>query len=127
MVEKMHVLLVEDTPIAARMAYILLEPFGCEIDHADDGAKAVELCAKKRYDLILMDVGLPTMDGFEATRRIRAYENGQSATPIIGVTAHTESSYKQEAVAAGMNACFTKPLTRDIVKTILKDYLSIEA
>lgn len=126
MSEPIHILLVEDSPIAARMVYVLLEPLGCQIDLVEDGGPAVELFTKNRYDLVLMDIGLPTMDGFEATKHMRADEQGKRATPIIGVTAHTEPVFKQKALNSGMNACYSKPLTLSIAKSILKDYLHVE-
>ena len=82
---------------------------GYRVVHAADGQQAVEMAARARPDLILMDVGLPVMDGLEATRRIRARAETQT-TPIIAVTAHAMSADRERVLQAGCNDYHAKPV-----------------
>src|SRR5436305_2319027 len=82
------ILLAEDHPVNQKVALILLERFGYTADAVSSGREAVDACAKRDYDLILMDVMMPDMDGFEATRMIRVAEQATGRhVPIIALTA----------------------------------------
>ena len=113
-----RILLVEDNEINQEIAKGILEDSGLVIDAVDDGTKAVEVMENAEpgtYDLILMDIQMPIMDGYEATRQIRALEDPiQSTVPIVAMTANVFSDDKQKAIDVGMNGHITKPI--DVVK-----------
>jgi CheY-like chemotaxis protein len=77
-----------------------------------DGALAVEALGAKDYDLVLMDVQMPGVDGFEATRRIRELPSGRAGVPVIAITANAMVGDEQRCLAAGMNDYVTKPIDR---------------
>lgn len=104
-----RVLLVEDEPINCEIATIMLGDVGLVVDTARDGLQAVELAATRRYDLILMDMQMPHLDGLEATRRIRATAAGQ-AVPIVAMTANAFAEDKARCFEAGMNDFISKPI-----------------
>lgn len=105
-----RILLVEDNPTNVMVATGLLEQLGYSVDVADCGRDALEKSAQARYDLILMDVQMSEMDGYETTRRIRARENGDGRrVPIIAMTAHAFSDHKDLCLQAGMDDFLPKP------------------
>ena len=103
------ILIVEDNEDNRDMLSRRLQRKGHMIVHAADGLDAVDVAARERPDLILMDVGLPVMDGLEATRRIRACAATQT-TPIIAVTAHAMSDDRDRALQAGCDDYHAKPV-----------------
>jgi two-component system sensor histidine kinase/response regulator len=104
------VLLVEDNPVNQKVAVRFLERMGCHVRVADNGAEGVRAFQEGRFDLILMDLQMPVMDGLTATRRIRELEQGRSATPIVALTANAMAGQLQRCMEAGMNGFLTKPL-----------------
>jgi len=111
-IQQIEVLLVEDDEISAQAARTMLERLGCRVDTASTGSDAIELFAKKIYDLILMDWQMPQMDGFETTARLRRMPQGR-VTPIVGTTA---SMSRLECLAAGMNDVMPKPFLFSTLK-----------
>ena len=115
-----RLLLVEDDPLNQEVALIMLNDVGWSIDVADDGQKAVDLVTANDYQLILMDMHMPVMDGIEATRKIRQLPNGQHI-PIIAMTANAFAEDKVRCLEAGMNDFVTKPVLPAVLyETILK-------
>ena len=114
------ILLVEDNEMNSEIACEILEEYGFVLDTAEDGTIAVEKMENAepgQYDLILMDIQMPLMDGYEATRRIRAMSDPEIANiPIIAMTANAFEEDRQLAFAAGMNEHVTKPI--DVPKLI---------
>jgi CheY-like chemotaxis protein/anti-sigma regulatory factor (Ser/Thr protein kinase) len=134
-----RILLVEDVEINREIVSVLLEPLSLTIDCAENGIQAVKLFteAPEKYDMIFMDVQMPEMDGYEATRQIRAFEQGRekkptpessrvfpSGVPIIAMTANVFREDVEKCLAVGMNAHVGKPLDLDEVLVILRTYLS---
>ncbi|MBW1861516.1 MAG: response regulator [Deltaproteobacteria bacterium] len=117
--KKVQILLVEDYPTNQKVAVSLLQRAGYEVDLVEDGQKAVRAFKRKRYDLILMDVQMPVMDGCLATVKIREHEdlaesNSQSPTriPIIAMTAHAMKGDRERCLDAGMDDYITKPFNK---------------
>jgi signal transduction histidine kinase/DNA-binding response OmpR family regulator len=106
----MRVLLAEDNPINALLARTLLTRAGCVVMAAQDGAEAVAAAAAAPYDLILLDIRMPRLDGFEAAERIRAGEGPSARAPIVALTADAGQEERVRAAKAGMNAFITKPI-----------------
>ncbi|MBL0159668.1 MAG: response regulator [Bryobacterales bacterium] len=104
-----RVLVAEDNAINQRLILSLLSKLGCEADLAASGAEAVEKFSRQSYDLVLMDCQMPEMDGFQATARIRANENGHSHTPIVALTASAMAGDRQRCLDAGMDDYLSKP------------------
>ena len=104
-----RVLLVEDNPLNQEVAVGLLAEFGVEVDVAGDGREALARAALRRYDLVLMDVQMPGMDGLEATRLLRA-DPTHAGLPIVAMTAHALVQDRQRSLDAGMDDHLTKPI-----------------
>ncbi|MGP3697210.1 response regulator [Rhodobacter sp. NSM] len=105
------ILVAEDNAINRQLLAEILRMAGHEVTLAEDGAEAAEAATARRFDLILMDVSMPRVDGLEATRQIR--QGGASAdAPIVGATAHADPDRIPEFLAAGMNDVLVKPITR---------------
>jgi CheY-like chemotaxis protein len=105
-----HVLVVDDNATNRMVAQALCEMFDCTCESANDGAEAVEAARSGRFDLILMDIKMPVMDGVAATRAIRALGGGASQVPIIALTANAEPEDAEGYLAAGMNGVVEKPM-----------------
>jgi signal transduction histidine kinase/CheY-like chemotaxis protein len=116
----MTILLVEDNAINQQVALGLLAKLGHTADVADDGATGLSLAASRVYDLILMDMNLPDMDGLETTRKIRALPPPARHTPIVALTANAMSDDRDACMAAGMDDFLSKPVRRDNLRTVLE-------
>jgi two-component system sensor histidine kinase/response regulator len=115
-----RILLVEDEPINAEVSRMLLEDAGLRVEHAADGIAAVAMAGQNSYDLILMDMQMPRMDGIAATRAIRALP-GYATTPILAMTANAFVDDKLRCQEAGMNDFITKPVSPGVLyETLLK-------
>ncbi len=118
-----HVLLVEDEPVNAAVAQGYLEELGCSSVWAESGREAVARSATERFDLIMMDLNMPAMDGFATTRLIREHERGMARIPIIALTAHDAKNYRAACLAAGMDDLISKPYTLDQCAQLLRRWL----
>ena len=117
-----HILLVEDDDLNIFLIKKLSNLWGTKIDIAKNGKKAIEVLQKKSFDLILMDVQMPVMDGFKATKYIR--ENLKLHTPIIGLTANAVKTDQQKCLNAGMTEYITKPFDADNLKQKISELIS---
>jgi PAS domain S-box-containing protein len=118
-----HLLIVEDEPINREIALELIKEFGTTADTAENGREALELLKTRSYDLILMDVQMPEMDGLEATRLIRAQPQ-HTLLPIIAMTANAFAEDRERCIVAGMNDFIVKPVEPDDLKMLLLHYLA---
>jgi CheY-like chemotaxis protein len=123
--EKYRILLAEDNAVNQKVACRTLEKLGLRVDVTADGRAAVESWQAGRYDLILMDCQMPTMDGYEATREIRGREIqlGKRRIPIVALTAHAMKGIDQQCVDAGMDGYLSKPIDRAQLEACLERFL----
>src|SRR6185503_21222373 len=108
---RLQVLLAEDNPVNQRLAASLLERRGHKVTIAANGREAVAAIERAPFDVVLMDVQMPEMGGFDATAAIRALEHGgESHVPIVAMTAHAMKGDRERCLDAGMDEYLTKPL-----------------
>ena len=117
-----RVLLVEDAPMNQQVACEMLAGSGVAVDIAENGQLAVQAASIGRYDLVLMDVQMPVMGGYEATRLIRALP-GKADLPIVAMTAHAMRGAREECLAAGMNDYVTKPIDPQRLFAVMVQWL----
>ena len=119
--KQIHVLLVEDNLINAKLASIQLKKLNCKVETAGNGVEAIQKAEKTLFDIILMDCQMPLMDGFEATRKIRAIEGKHGELPIVAVTANVLPEDRERCMACGMDDFVSKPLRpNDLANTLIK-------
>ena len=124
--EGKKILLVEDNELNLEIATAILEEFGCIVTTAEDGDIAVNLmrkASKGDYDIVLMDIQMPTLNGYEATRQIRSLGTEISRIPIIAMTANAFEEDRKAALEAGMNEHIAKPIDIDGLKAVLSRFL----
>lgn len=120
---KLHILLAEDNAINQKLALTLLAKMGHTVELACNGLQAVELYQKNTFDVVLMDVQMPEMGGFEATEQIRYIDKAQNRhTPIIALTAYAMQGDEQKCLAAGMDDYLTKPLDKHKLQNTLQRF-----
>jgi len=117
-----RILLVEDEPVNREIALMMLQEVDLVVDTAADGIQALERAAQRDYDLILMDMQMPHMDGLEATRQIRGLP-GQAAVPIVAITANAFAEDKARCFAAGMSDFICKPITPEGLYEVILSWL----
>jgi CheY-like chemotaxis protein/HPt (histidine-containing phosphotransfer) domain-containing protein len=118
----LRVLVVEDNVVNQKVAQRYLAKLDHQVDIADNGARALEILALQRYDVILMDCQMPVLDGFETTRRIRAGQvpNLDPRVPIVALTAYAMEGSRQKCFAAGMDDYVSKPIRFEELKAALE-------
>ncbi len=119
---KIKVLLIEDSLLSRKVVKTMLEGFDCQVDIAATGEEGIVLSQKNHYDLMLIDIGLPGIDGIMTAKLIRDQGKTDYHTPIIALIAHNDSELREEAIAAGMNDILVKPLNGFIAEEILSHY-----
>jgi CheY-like chemotaxis protein len=117
----LQMLLAEDNPFNQAVATAILNKLGYQFDMAENGAEAISMLEKKPYDVILMDVQMPEMDGLEATRIIRQTPTFQQPV-IIAMTANAMQEDKEECLQAGMNDYLSKPVNPEDLMLVLKKW-----
>jgi signal transduction histidine kinase/DNA-binding NarL/FixJ family response regulator len=117
-----RILLVDDNRTNLLLGRMILESLGLEVEEASDGSAAVSRCSDEDFDLVLMDISMPGMDGIAATGEIRRFA-GPEALPILALTAYASSDERERCLQAGMNAYLTKPIVRDHLAENLAQFL----
>jgi CheY-like chemotaxis protein len=119
----MQVLLADDNPINRRLAGLFLQQLGARVTQAENGHMAIEACRETRFDLILMDVHMPLIDGPEAAARIRSCSSQVNTdTPIVALTADIAENDRRRLLQQGLDAVETKPITQQALRHLLLAY-----
>jgi len=120
-----HILLVEDYAANVLVATLYLEQFGFTFEVAENGSEAVDKITRNNYDVVLMDVQMPGMDGLSATKVVRRHEidAGKARVPIIGMTAHALAGDREKCIEAGMDDYVSKPFNPDDLKSKIESFI----
>ncbi len=118
-----RVLLVEDNEINSHIATAVLEQYGCHVDNAEDGRIALDMLAKNTYDIVLMDIQMPHMDGLEATRHIRN-DSTYDTLPVVAMSAHALVQDYEKSYEAGMQAHVIKPFAPEELRKVIYQFTS---
>jgi two-component system sensor histidine kinase BarA len=122
-IKNIHILSVDDYPANLLLVEALLEDLNISVTSANNGFEALNLCAQQHFDLILMDIQMPDMDGIEVTNHIRTKEAPGQHTPIIAITAHALLSEKEALLAAGMDDYLSKPINDNELITLIYQWV----
>ena len=118
------ILVVEDTDDIRQLIKLALEMKGYRVVEAANGKEAIERAVEARPHLILMDLSMPVMDGWEATLQLRRLEQTRE-TPIVGLSAHCHGERRQLAIRSGCNDCIPKPVDDSVLNKILSEFLNV--
>jgi PAS domain S-box-containing protein len=121
-----RVLLVEDNVVNQKLAIRLLEKLGCQVEVAANGREGVERLAARSYDLVFMDCQMPEVDGYEATRQVRASETPMAQVPIVAMTANAMRGDREKCLESGMDDYITKPIRTDALASALRRWLGAD-
>ena len=124
-VERARVLVVEDNPVNQEVIGSMLKGMGFDVAQANHGAEALEMLSERRYDIVLMDCQMPTMDGYRATEEIRRREGDGRHIPIVAVTAHAMEGDRERCLAAGMDDYLAKPLNFENLSQTLSRWIEL--
>ncbi|MEO0381483.1 MAG: ATP-binding protein, partial [Pseudomonadota bacterium] len=119
-----NILIVEDNIINRGVLGDMLLAMGHHVSEAVNGADCLEKAQDQRFDIIFMDIGMPVMNGIDATQRLRAADGPNAKTHVIGLTAHGREDYRDTALTAGMNRFHTKPIRLDALHSIIAELTS---
>jgi PAS domain S-box-containing protein len=126
--QSVRVLLAEDNRVNQKLAKVVLEKLGCQVTVVANGARAVAAWSEQEFDVVLMDVEMPEMDGFDATTEIRRREqDSKQHIPIIAMTAHAMVGDRERCLEAGMDDYLSKPVRMDQIRTMLTKTLFSDA
>jgi len=117
--EHLHVLVAEDHPVNRKVVGLLLQSMGHQVSFAEDGQQAITQASQTDFDLVLMDIHMPVMDGLSSARHIRALSGARGQVPIVALTADVMNDAAEQAMAAGMNAFLSKPLQKTQLQAVL--------
>lgn len=125
--QQVRVLVVDDNPMGRQMLRAMLENVGIQVSEAKNGLEAVDQVDAEEFDLVLMDIQMPTLDGRSAARAIRNLgKNYSDNLPIIAMTAHSFDDFRVESLAAGMNGHIAKPIELETLYAELQRWLPVE-
>jgi CheY-like chemotaxis protein len=117
--QALHILVAEDNPTNQKVLACFLQPTGCQLDFVNNGLDAIAAVTRSAYDMVLMDMRMPKMDGVTATYRIRSLPEPAASVPIVALTADVVAGAKEKFQAAGMNGFVAKPIDKELLfKTI---------
>ncbi len=116
----LRVLVAEDNAVNQKLATRMLEKFGCRVDVAANGQEAVQMISQIPYDVVFMDCQMPVMDGYEATRQLRAMQNGGPHLPIVAMTANAMQGDREKCLEAGMDDYISKPMKLEDIKAAME-------
>jgi len=119
--DKIKILVVEDNLMSRKLAAFVLKNWGYKYDECTNGKQALENIKLDKYDLILMDIQMPEMDGYETTRYIR--KKLELGLPIIAMTSHSDPGERERCLSAGMNDYIAKPIKEEELYNIITNYL----
>ena len=119
------ILLVEDNPVNQMVAQAMLEKMGYQVVMAVNGQEGVDVMRTQEIDLVLMDLHMPVMDGYEATRQIR--ELLDHHVPILAMTADASIADREDCLASGMDDHLPKPIKMDVLQQVVANWLAFEA
>ena len=122
--DKKRILLVEDNPISQNVEMKLLKSVGYDVDAVSSGEEAIKATATGRYQVVLMDIEMPGMDGLTATQKIRELESDVRNIPVIAVTAHSSMKDREKCLAAGLNDYIAKPISINFLKMTIDQWIS---
>lgn len=118
--KKVNILLIEDCPIAQKVAKMVFTRLNCSIDTANNGMNGIQMAMANQYDYLIVDVGLPDISGMETIKRLLSEtDNYTNQVPIIALTAHNDAEYRDHCTQHGFTSYYCKPLTLETAKTIL--------
>lgn len=118
----LHILVAEDSPINAKVITTFLAQDGHRVDHVENGRLALEAMRRNDYDLVLMDMRMPELDGLETTRQWRAQETDDRHIPVIALTANATTEDKNNCLAAGMDEFLSKPVSQEQLRKLIRNY-----
>jgi signal transduction histidine kinase/FixJ family two-component response regulator len=121
-----HILLAEDNLINQKVSLRILQASGFKASAVNDGAEAIKAVKEGDYDLVLMDIQMPQVDGFAATEQIRNFEDDKRDIPIIALTAHAMMGYREKCLKAGFNEYLSKPIATKDMFTMIDELLDIK-
>ncbi len=123
----LHILLADDNQYVRESIQDLLILYGCSVHTAENGHNALEKMKNGHYDLVLMDIQMPVMDGITSAREMRSWEKeqGLEETPIIALTGNAGGQDVEKCLAAGFNSIFAKPVRIEDLMKVLSDYSSV--
>jgi PAS domain S-box-containing protein len=127
-IRPLRILLAEDSPVNQRLAVAMLSKWGHQVDVANNGREAVDKLQNGSFDLVLMDVQMPELDGYQATAVIREREARRGGhVPIIAMTAHAMTGDREECLAAGMDAYLSKPIRAHQLRNVIEEVVGASA